>query len=147
MAKLKKSMQNWIILAILSMFFAGLTSVIAKFGLKGISADLGLAVRTVIVFIFVTLNFFVWQNVKQIGQLTKSNLLFLGISGITTSLSWIFYYRAIKIGNVSQVALIDKGSILITLLLSFTLLKEPVTPKIMIGAGLILAGLIVLAIK
>jgi bacterial/archaeal transporter family protein len=140
-------MQNWIILAILSMFFAGLTSVIAKFGLKGISADLGLAVRTVIVFIFVTLNFFVWQNVKQIGQLTKSNLLFLGISGITTSLSWIFYYRAIKIGNVSQVALIDKGSILITLLLSFTLLKEPVTPKIMVGAGLILAGLIVLAMK
>jgi bacterial/archaeal transporter family protein len=140
-------MQNWIILAILSMFFAGLTSVIAKLGLKGISADLGLAVRTVIVFIFVTLNFFVWQNVKQIGQLTKSNLLFLGISGITTSLSWIFYYRAIKIGNVSQVALIDKGSILITLLLSFTLLKEPVTPKIMIGAGLILAGLIVLAMK
>jgi bacterial/archaeal transporter family protein len=140
-------MQNWIVLAILSMFFAGLTSVIAKFGLKGISADLGLAVRTVIVFIFVTLNFFVWQNVKQIGQLTKSNLLFLGISGITTSLSWIFYYRAIKIGNVSQVALIDKGSILITLLLSFTLLKEPVTPKIMVGAGFILAGLIVLAMK
>jgi transporter family protein len=140
-------MQNWIVLALLSMFFAGLTSVIAKFGLKGISADLGLAVRTVIVFIFVTLNFFVWQNVKQIGQLTKSNLLFLGISGITTSLSWIFYYRAIKIGNVSQVALIDKGSILITLLLSFTLLREPVTPKIMVGAGLILAGLIVLAMK
>jgi transporter family protein len=140
-------MQNWIVLALLSMFFAGLTSVIAKFGLKGISADLGLAVRTVIVFIFVTLNFFLWQNVKQIGQLTKSNLLFLGISGITTSLSWIFYYRAIKIGNVSQVALIDKGSILITLLLSFTLLKEPVTPKIMLGAGLILAGLIVLAMK
>ena len=140
-------MQNWIVLALLSMFFAGLTSVIAKFGLKNISADLGLAVRTIIVFIFVTLNFFAWQNVKQIGQLTKSNLLFLGISGITTSLSWIFYYRAIKIGNVSQVALIDKGSILITLLLSFTLLKEPVTPKIMVGAGLILAGLIVLAMK
>ncbi|MEN9610516.1 MAG: putative rane protein [Bacteroidota bacterium] len=141
-------MQNWIVLALLSMFFAGLTSVIAKFGLKGgISADLGLAVRTVIVFIFVTLNFFAWQNVKQIGLLTKSNLLYLGISGITTSLSWIFYYRAIKIGNVSQVALIDKGSILITLLLSFTLLKEPVTPKIMLGAGLILAGLIVLAMK
>jgi bacterial/archaeal transporter family protein len=140
-------MQNWIVLALLSMFFAGLTSVIAKFGLKNISADLGLAVRTIIVFIFVSLNFFAWQNVKQIGQLTKSNLLFLGISGITTSLSWIFYYRAIKIGNVSQVALIDKGSILITLLLSFTLLKEPVTPKIMVGAGLILAGLIVLAMK
>lgn len=140
-------MQNWTVLALLSMFFAGLTSVIAKFGLKDISADLGLAVRTVIVFIFVTTNFFVWQNVKQIGLLTKSNLLFLGISGVTTSLSWIFYYRAIKIGNVSQVALIDKGSILITLLLSFVFLKEPVTPKILIGAGLILAGLIVLAIK
>lgn len=139
--------QNWILLALLSMFFAGLTSVIAKFGLKDISADLGLAVRTVVVFIFVTLNFFAWQNVKEIGNLTKSNLIFLAISGLTTTLSWIFYYRAIKIGNVSQVALIDKGSILITLLLSFMLLKEPVTAKILVGAGLILAGLIVLAIK
>lgn len=139
--------QNWILLALLSMFFAGLTSVIAKFGLKDISADLGLAVRTVVVFIFVTLNFFAWQNVKEIGNLTKSNLIFLAISGLTTTLSWIFYYRAIKIGNVSQVALIDKGSILITLLLSFMLLKEPITAKILVGAGLILAGLIVLAIK
>jgi bacterial/archaeal transporter family protein len=138
-------LQNWVFLALLSMFFAGLTSVIAKFGLKGISADLGLAVRTVVVFVFVILNFFAWQNIKEIGQLTKSNLIFLAISGVTTSLSWIFYYRAIKIGNVSQVALIDKGSIIITLILSFMLLKEPVNAKILIGAGLILAGLVVLA--
>jgi bacterial/archaeal transporter family protein len=140
-------MQNWITLAVLSMFFAGLTSVIAKFGLKDISADLGLGVRTVVVFILVTLNFFAWQNPKELGNLTKSNLFFLAISGVTTSLSWIFYYRAIKIGNVSQVALIDKGSILITLLLSFTLLKEPVTAKTLMGAGLILSGLVVLAWK
>jgi bacterial/archaeal transporter family protein len=142
-----KIMQNWFILALISMFFAGLTSVIAKFGMTGISADLGLAIRTVIVFIFVTLNFFAWQNVKEIGQLTKSNIIFLAISGLTTSLSWIFYYRAIKIGNVSQVALIDKGSIIITLILSFIILKEPVTAKILVGASFILVGLLVLAWK
>jgi transporter family protein len=140
-------MQNWFILALVSMFFAGLTSVIAKFGMTGISADLGLAIRTIVVFIFVTLNFFAWQNVKEIGQLTKSNIIFLAISGLTTSLSWIFYYRAIKIGNVSQVALIDKGSIIITLILSFIILKEPVTAKILVGASFILVGLLILAWK
>ncbi len=106
-----------------------------------------LAIRTIVVFIFVTLNFFAWQNVKEIGQLTKSNIIFLAISGLTTSLSWIFYYRAIKIGNVSQVALIDKGSIIITLILSFIILKEPVTAKILVGASFILVGLLILAWK
>ena len=140
-------MQNWIILALFSMLFAGLTSVIAKFGLKDISADLGLAIRTVVVFIFVILNFFAWHKVKEFDGLTMKTIGFLAVSGITTSLSWIFYYRAIKIGNVSDVALIDKGSIIITLLLSFTLLKEPVTAKTVAGGMLVLAGLLVLIWK
>ena len=129
------------------MFFAGLTSVIAKFGLKNISSDLGLAVRTTVVFGFVLLNFFIFQETKEIQNLTTKSVIFLVVSGLTTTLSWIFYYKAIQIGEVSYVASIDKGSILITLLLSFTLLKEPVTPKIIIGGGLILIGLIVLVWK
>ena len=140
-------MKNWIAYSLISMFFAGLTSVIAKYGMKHISSDLGLAVRTSVVFIFVILNFIVFQNIKEVSSLTTRAIFFLMISGITTSLSWIFYYKAIKIGEVSYVASIDKGSIVITLLLSVIILGEPVTPKLLIGAALIISGMLVLTIK
>ena len=123
-------MKNWVIFSLISMFFAGLTSVIAKMGLKNVSSDTGLAVRTVVVFVLVWINVIAFQGVKDFKNLTKSDILFLAISGVTTSLSWIFYYKAIKIGNVSQVALIDKASILITLALSFLILNEHFTWKV-----------------
>lgn len=129
------------------MFFAGLTSVIAKMGLRNVSSDTGLAVRTVVVFLIVWLNVFVFQSVKDFRNLTKMDIVFLAISGVTTSLSWIFYYKAIKIGNVSQVALIDKGSILITLLLSFIVLNEQFSWKIAVGGGFIIVGLLILTLK
>ncbi|WP_395076512.1 EamA family transporter [Flavobacterium sp.] len=137
-------MKNWVVFSLISMFFAGLTSVIAKMGLKNVSSDTGLAVRTVVVFIIVWLNVFIFQSVKDFKNLTKQDILFLAISGLTTSLSWIFYYKAIKIGNVSQVALIDKGSIIITLLLSFIVLNETFTWKIGLGASFIITGLLIL---
>ncbi len=137
-------MPTWVIYSLISMFFAGLTSVIAKMGLKDISSDLGLAVRTTVVFGLVLLNFLVFQNVREVNQLNARTVGFLAISGLTTSLSWVFYYKAIQIGRVSDVALIDKGSIIITILLSVTLLREPVTPKLLLGGGLILIGLLVL---
>lgn len=140
-------MKNWIVYSIISMCFAGVTSVIAKFGMKNISSDLGLAVRTCVVFVFVIMNFIVFQNIKEVQNLTSRALLFLAISGITTSLSWIFYYKAIKIGEVSYVASIDKGSILITLLLSFIILGEPLTPMLLIGGAFILTGMLILTIK
>ena len=137
-------MPTWIIYSLISMFFAGLTSVIAKSGMKELSADVALSVRTAVVFIFIILNSILFQNIKTVSQASWKSLGFLAISGITTSLSWIFYYRAIKIGNVSQVALIDKGSIIITLLLSFWILKEPFSVKTMVGAALIMSGIAVL---
>jgi bacterial/archaeal transporter family protein len=137
-------MKNWVVFSLISMFFAGLTSVIAKMGLKNVSSDTGLAVRTIVVFMIVWLNVFAFQSVKDFKNLTKSDIIFLAISGVTTSLSWIFYYKAIKIGNVSQVALIDKGSIIITLLLSFIILNETFTWKIGLGAGFIVTGLLIL---
>ena len=140
-------MKNWILYSLISMFFAGLTSVIAKMGLKNVTSDTGLAVRTIVVFIIVWLNVFAFQSVKDFRNLTKIDVMFLAISGITTSLSWIFYYKAIKIGNVSQVALIDKGSIIITLLLSFIVLNETFTWKVGLGASFILVGLFILALK
>ena len=129
------------------MFFAGLTSVIAKMGLKNVSSDTGLAVRTIVVFVLVWINAIAFQSIKDFKNLTKSDVLFLAISGVTTSLSWIFYYKAIKIGNVSQVALIDKASILITLALSFLILNEQFTWKVGLGATFILAGLLILTFK
>jgi len=140
-------MPLWVFYAILSMIFAGLTSVIAKFGLKNVSADTGLIVRTTFVFLLVWLNGIAFRDLRDFSQLTTKDILFLGLSGLTTTLSWIFYYRAIKMGDVSVVAVIDKASIVITLILSFWLLKEPFTWRMVIAGALIIAGLLVLTIK
>ncbi len=129
------------------MVFAGLTSVIAKAGLKNVSSDTGLAVRTIFVFVFVWLNIFLSNNMKDFSNLTKKDVLLLGISALTTSLSWIFYYKAIKVGNVSEVALIDKASILMTIILSVIFLNEQFTWKMALGSCLIIGGLLVLTLK
>jgi transporter family protein len=83
----------------------------------------------------------------ELQKSSSKNLIFLAISGITTSLSWIFYYRAMKEGQVSYVASIDKASIVVTLLLSFLFLKEPITGKLLAGAAFILTGMIILIWK
>jgi transporter family protein len=140
-------MQQWVLYAILSMIFAGVTAVLAKYGLQNISADFGLGVRTTVIFIIITIMNVIGSRYKEFTALTKVQLWLLIASGITTTLSWIFYYRAMKDGLVSYVSAIDKASILITLVLSFFLLKEPFTPKIAIGATLIFAGMIVLIWK
>lgn len=140
-------MKQYHIYALISMLFAGLTSVIAKAGLKNVSGDTGLAVRTSFVFIFVWLNIFLFNQIKDFTNLTKKDGALLIVSALTTTISWIFYYKAIKIGNVSEVALIDKASILVTLLLAFLFLNEPFTWKIGLGATLILAGLLIIAWK
>ncbi|RZJ33505.1 MAG: EamA family transporter [Flavobacterium sp.] len=140
-------MKNWVVFALISMFFAGLTSVIAKLGLKNVSSDTGLAVRTITVFVLVWANALAFQPLKDFRNLSGADIAFLTISGVTTSLSWIFYYKAIKIGNVSQVALIDKGSIIITIVLSLLILNEAFTWKTAIGGSMIIGGLLVLTLK
>jgi bacterial/archaeal transporter family protein len=140
-------MERWVIFAIVSMVFAGLTSVVAKHGLEGISGELGLSVRTGFVFVFV-LGFAAFAVPKdQFGSLTRYNLLWLGLSAVTTTLSWIFYYNALKEGEASTIALIDKGSFLITVVLAWLMLGERITPRMLLGGGLILAGLLVVATK
>ena len=140
-------METWIVYAILSMIFAGATSVLAKYGLENIHPDLGLGIRTATIFFLITVFTLATDKLKDLHLLTKNQLILLICSGITTTLSWVFYYRAMKDGLVSYVAAIDKASILITLILSFVLLKEPMTPKVIVGAGLILAGMLVLVWK
>jgi transporter family protein len=140
-------MERWLAFAILSMIFAGCTSVVAKKGLDGISGDIGLAVRTLFVVLFVA--GFAMQTIpgSEFWKLTWRNLLFLGLSGLTTTLSWVFYYKALKLGDVSTIALIDKGSFLVAVLLSWLLLHEKITWRVGLGSILILAGLIVASKK
>ncbi|MES2005729.1 MAG: EamA family transporter [Bacteroidota bacterium] len=140
-------METWILYAILSMIFAGLTSVLAKYGLQNINPDLGLGIRTTTIFFIITAINLIGSKYKDLPLLTGKQSMLLIVSGITTTLSWLFYYRAMKDGPVSYVAAIDKASIVITLVLSFVLLKEPATPKVLIGGGLIFAGMLVLVWK
>jgi bacterial/archaeal transporter family protein len=140
-------MPTWILYSLLSIVFAGLTSVIAKFGLKNVSGDLALAIRTNMVFVLIWINALAFNHTKQMQNFSKKDILFLCISGVTTTLSWIFYYRAIKIGDVSVVASIDKASLVITIFLAFFFLKEPLSLKVLVGAGLIVAGTLVLVFK
>src|SRR5689334_167623 len=105
-------MEKWIIYAILSMLFAGVTSVLAKYGLQNINSDLGLGIRTTTVFFLIVTFNLATDKLKDLPLLTSKQLLLLIFSGITTTLSWIFYYRAMKDGHVSYVAAIDKASII-----------------------------------
>jgi transporter family protein len=141
-------MEKWIIYALISMLFAGITSVIAKFGMKDLNSDTALAIRTSAVFLIVFLNAFLFRNAyTELQHAQPKTFIILILSGLTTSISWIFYYRAMKLGPVSYVASIDKASIVVTLVLSFLILKEPITAKILTGAALILAGMLVLIWK
>ncbi len=140
-------MNRWVIYAFVSMLFAGFTSVIAKQGLSGISAELGLTLRTVFVFFFVLIFAVLAVRPDELGSLQKTNYIWLGLSGVTTAFSWIFYYKALKAGDVATVALIDKGSVVIAIFLAWLLLKETITIRQIIGAILILAGLLVIAKK
>lgn len=140
-------MKHWIIYAFISMIFAGFTSVIAKLGLSGISGELGLAVRTCFVSVFVLAFAVVTVPGSQLSTLTRDNYLWLGLSGVTTAVSWVFYYKAIKEGEVSTVALIDKGSMVVAVLLAFLILGERITARTVTGAALMIAGLLVVAFK
>ena len=140
-------MDRWIVFAFLSMLFAGFTSVVAKLGLAGISAELGLAVRTSFVFVFVLAFAAFFVPAADIQTLTWKNLLGLGLSAATTAASWVFYYKAIQEGEVGTVAIIDKGSFLIALVLAWLLLGERITPRVALGSLLVLAGLLVVAWK
>lgn len=140
-------MERWVTYAFISMFFAGFTSVIAKQGLNGISAELGITLRTIFVFFFVLLFAAITVPASEIRSVQKMNYVWLGLSSFTTALSWIYYYKALKLGDVATVALIDKGSVVIAILLAWILLKEAMTFRLMVGATLIVMGLLIIAKK
>ena len=117
----------WIAFALSSAFFAGITSILSKIGIKNVSSNLGTAVRTVIVFVFAWLMVFVGGVGSEITAIPPKTLLFLILSGLATGASWLCYFKALQRGSVSKVAPIDKSSTILTMLLAFIFLREPVT--------------------
>lgn len=134
----------WWTYALLSAFFAALTAIFAKVGIKGVDTDLATAIRTVVILIIAWGIAIFKGGASSINMLSKQNLLFLCLSGIATGLSWIFYFKALQLGKVSQVAPVDKMSVAIAILLSFIFLGEPLTIKAIIGSILIIGGTLVL---
>ena len=134
----------WWMYALLSALFAALTAVLAKVGIKGVNTDLATAIRTVVI-LMVAWGLVVARG-NQVGlpDLTRQNWLFLGLSGVATGLSWIFYFKALQLGTVSQVASVDKLSVAIAILLSVVFLGEVLTWKAALGAALIIGGTLVL---
>ena len=130
----------WKFYAILSAIFAALTAIFAKIGIKNVNSDLATAIRTVVILLITWGIVLFGQKITDIKELTRLNWIFLILSGAATGLSWLFYFKALQVGDVSRVASIDKLSVVFVILLSFLILKEPLTPKVIIGALLICAG-------
>lgn len=134
----------WWIYALLAALFAALTAIFAKIGIKGVDTDLATAIRTVVILVLAWAIAFFRGGTSTINTLSKQNILFLCLSGVATGLSWIFYFKALQLGKVSQVAPVDKMSVAFSIILAIIFLGEPLTWKTAIGALLIIAGTVVL---
>lgn len=137
----------WKVYALLSALFAALTSILAKIGIKGVDSNLATAIRTVVIIILAWSIVFATGAQSGMATLSKRSWTFLILSGLATGLSWLFYYKAIALGNVSQVAPIDKSSIVLTLILSSFILGEQFSTKTLIAGLLITAGTFVMIWK
>ncbi len=130
----------WFVLALLSAVFAALTSILAKVGIQNVDSTLATAIRTVVVVVLAWAMVFITNAQGGIGDISRKSWVFLILSGIATGASWLCYYRALQIGDVSKVVPVDKLSIIITMILAFAFLHEKFTAKSVIGCGLIGVG-------
>ena len=110
----------WIVFALLSAVFAALTSILAKIGIDGVNSNLATAVRTVVVVVMSWLMVFVTNNQNGLSEISRKSWIFLILSGIATGASWLCYYKALQMGSVTEVAAVDKLSIVFTLILAFS---------------------------
>jgi transporter family protein len=134
----------WWTYALLSAVFAALTAVLAKVGVKGVDSNLATAIRTTVILVLAWGIAYFRGGLEHFGMLTRTHWLFLVLSGIATGLSWIFYFRALQLGQVSQVAPVDKLSVALAIGLSVIFLGERLTWHTGLGAALIVAGTLVL---
>lgn len=137
----------WKYYALLSAIFASLTAIFAKIGIKGVNSDLATAIRTTVI-LLLTWSIVLFGGIEdKIKDVSFHSWLFIILSGLATGCSWLFYFKALQIGDASRVAPIDKLSVPITICLAFFILKEPVNVKTIIGGLLITSGSILLLIK
>ena len=136
----------WLVFAILSAVFAALTSILAKVGISDVNSTLATAIRTVVVLAMSWGMVFLTKVQGGLSEISRRSWIFLILSGLATGASWLFYYRALQLGEVSKVAPIDKMSIVITLVLAFVFLHEQFTAKSLIGALLLTAGTLVMVL-
>lgn len=137
----------WKIYALLSALFAALTAIFAKVGVRDVNPDLATAIRTTVILLLTWGIVLFGRQAQGIREISGHTWIFLVLSGLATGLSWLFYFKAMQTGDVSRVAPIDKLSVVITIFLACLFLKEPVNPKVILGALLITAGSIVMLIK
>ena len=136
----------WLVFALLSAIFAALTSILAKMGIDGVNSNLATAIRTVVVVIMAWGMVFLTNTQSGLSEISKKSWVFLILSGLATGASWLCYYRALQMGEVSKVVPIDKLSIVFTMILAFLLLHEQFTVKSLIGCTLIGIGTFVMVI-
>ncbi|MBE9104416.1 EamA family transporter [Nostoc cf. edaphicum LEGE 07299] len=137
---------TWWIYALLSAGFAALTTIFAKIGIENVNANLATAIRTVVILVVAWGIVFFQGNVVNISAISQKTLIFLLLSGLSTGLSWIFYFQALQVGKASLVAPIDKSSLVLVLLFSVIFLGETLSWKILLGTGLVVIGTLVLII-
>ena len=134
----------WFILALLSAVFAALTSILAKIGIDGVNSNLATAIRTMVVVVMAWGMVFLTNAQSGIAAISRKSWIFLILSGLATGASWLCYYKALQIGEVSKVVSIDKLSVVITFVLAFVFLHEEFTIKSIIGCILIGLGTFVM---
>ncbi|MDR1414355.1 MAG: EamA family transporter [Odoribacteraceae bacterium] len=134
----------WKYHALLSAFFAALTAILAKAGVRGINGNLATAVRTTVILLLAWGIVLFSGHLKEIRELSRANILLLVLSGLATGLSWIFYFKALETGDVSKIAPVDKLSVVFVMILAFIFLHEPASAKTIAGGLLIVAGTVVL---
>jgi len=134
----------WKTYAVLSAVFAALTAILAKIGVTGIDSNLATAIRTLVILLITWGIVFFSSGFSGVKELTGRNVLFLVLSGVATGLSWLFYFKALQLGDASKVAPVDKLSVALTIFLSIILLGEPADPKVIIGGLMIVAGTLVI---
>lgn len=136
----------WLLFALLSAFFAALTSILAKIGIEGVNSHLATAIRTIVVVVMAWAMVFMTQSQSGIAGISRKSWIFLALSGLATGASWLCYYRALQLGDASKVVPIDKLSVIITLALAFVFLREEFTVKSLIGCLMIGAGTLIMVI-
>ena len=136
----------WLILAVLSAVFAALTSILAKVGIHGVDSNLGTAIRTCVVVLMSWGMVFLTNAQNGIREISTKSWIFLILSGLATGVSWLCYYRALQVGDVSKVVPVDKLSMVITMILAAVFLHERFTPKSILGAILITVGTLLMVL-